>query len=268
MIILSNTLIQVSRYKVKSDKIPSVFNGFKIVQVSDLHSKSFGKNNSNLIKKIEKEKPDIVVMTGDMINTKDDNFDVFLDFAGAISRKYDTYYIVGNHEQSLPKDKFSLLINRLEQADTKVLDNNFIKINKGNDSINLYGMWFNLRYYKDNNSNYAKDINFSEETMASILGSFNKNDYNILLTHNPLYFETYSNWGVDLTLTGHIHGGMIRLPFLGGLLSPERKFFPKYDFGKYELNNKVLIVNRGLGNGDFGIRLLNNPDISVITLSN
>ena len=268
MIILSNTLIQVSRYKVKSDKIPLAFNSFKIVQVSDLHSKNFGKSNSDLIKKIEKEKPDIVVMTGDMINTKDDNFDVFLDFAASISKRYDTYYIVGNHEQSLPKDKFSLLINRLGQAGTKVLDNNFIKIDKGNDSINLYGMWFNLRYYKDNNSNYAKDINFSEETMESILGSSNKNDYNILLTHNPLYFETYSNWGVDLTLSGHIHGGMIRVPFLGGLLSPERKFFPKYDSGKYELNNKVLIVNRGLGNGDFGIRVLNNPDISVITLSN
>ncbi|WDC83435.1 hypothetical protein PL321_11895 [Caloramator sp. mosi_1] len=100
------------------------------------------------------------------------------------------------------------------------------------------------------------------------MGKIDDRTYNILLTHNPLYFKTYSSWGADLTLCGHIHGGIIRIPFIGGFLSPERVFFPKYNAGKYEINNNILIVNRGLGNGDFGLRFNNRPEVTVITLSN
>jgi len=93
---------------------------------------------------------------------------------------------------------------------------------------------------------YTKDVFFGTKQIQSILGDLDTDSYNILLTHNPLYADTYSNWGADLTLSGHIHGGMIRIPFVGGLLSPEREFFPEYDAGKYQVNGKILIVNRGL----------------------
>jgi Predicted phosphohydrolases len=267
-IYFGGSILQVSRYEIVSSKIPESFRDFKILQLSDLHSKSFGKDNYGLLKRIDREKPDIIAMTGDMINTKDTDFKVFMDLAKELSEKYQIYYVVGNHEENLSGNKLKSLSEELSSIGIRVLDNERVTITKGNDSINIYGLWFNLRYYKDAGSEYAKDVFFGQSQIDSILGSLDNNSYNILLTHNPVYFDTYSSWGADLTLSGHMHGGMIRIPFAGGLLSPEKEFFPKYNSGKYQINKSVLIVNRGLGNGDFGIRLFNPPDVSVITLSN
>lgn len=266
-IYFDNNFLEVSQYIVKSNKIPTSFKDFKILQLSDLHSKNFGNRNNKLIKKVNSENPDIIVMTGDMVNTKDTDFEVFINLAEQISKRYDTYYIVGNHEQNLTDDKRKILIDKLNEIGIRVLDNEKVTITRGTESINLYGLWFALRYYKDLNNEYTKDVFFGAKQIQTVLGNLDIDSYNILLTHNPLYADTYSNWGADLTLSGHIHGGMIRIPFIGGLLSPERKFFPKYDAGKYQVNGKILIVNRGLGNGDFGIRVFNRPEISVITLS-
>lgn len=99
------------------------------------------------------------------------------------------------------------------------------------------------------------------------MGVYDSAQYGVLLAHNPLCFDSYAKWGADLTLCGHVHGGMIRLPFAGGLLSPEREFFPKYSAGIYEHSGKKMIVSRGLGSGTFGIRILNRPEIVVITLA-
>lgn len=267
-IYFDNNSIQVSYYTVKSNKIPASMKGFKILQLSDLHSREFGNNNNKIIEKINSENPDIIVMTGDMINKKDTNYEVFFNLANHISKNFDTYYIFGNHEQNLNYEQRKILKDKLNEFGIKVLDNEKVTITKGNDSINIYGLWFHLRYYKDLNMQTTKDLFFGEKQIKAILGDLDTNSYNILLTHNPLYADTYSNWGADLILCGHIHGGMIRIPFVGGLLSPERSFFPKYDSGKYQVNGKILIVNRGLGYGDFKIRLFNPPEISVITLSN
>lgn len=262
-----NNVLQVSHYKVTSNKIPASFKNFKILQLSDLHSKSFGSANCRLIKKINDEKPDIVVMTGDMINTKDTDYEVFINLAKEMCKSYKTYYIVGNHEQNLSDDKLKNLKNELKSIGVKVLDNEKVTITKGIGSINLYGLWFGLKYYKDINKKYNQNVYFGTEQIKTILGDLDDNSYNILLTHSPLYFDTYSAWGADLTLSGHIHGGMIRIPFIGGLFSPEKEFFPKYNAGKYMIKGKELIVNRGLGNGNFGIRIFNRPEITVITLS-
>lgn len=104
--------------------------------------------------------------------------------------------------------------------------------------------------------------------MDTALNKCNEKEYNILLAHNPLYFDIYAKHNVDLTLSGHVHGGMIRLPFIGGVLSPERKFFPKYNSGIYSINNKKLIVSRGMGHSKPGIRIFNMPEIVSITLFN
>ena len=151
------------------------------------------------MEKINGENPDIVVMTGDMVDSKDTDFDVFTDLAGEISKNYDTYYILGNHEQSLSKKRRKMLTDTLTEFGVKVLDNEKVTITKGEDSINLYGLWFNLRYYKDSSNEYTKDVFLGEEQIKKILGKPNTDSYNILLTHNPLYADTYSDWGADLT---------------------------------------------------------------------
>lgn len=263
LIYFDNTLIKVSSYKIKSDKIPKGFNNFKIVHLSDLHSYGLKNYNIQLIKKINNENPNIIVMTGDMVNKYDTNFEKFLSLSETLSKKYDIYYILGNHEVRLKKDDLDLIIQKLKKFGIKVLINEKINIMRKKDYINIYGMDIPLSYYKIIN----KPSNV-EEIITGVLNQCSEKEYNILLAHNPLYFEEYAKNNVDLTLSGHVHGGMIRLPFVGALLSPERKFFPKYSSGVYEVNIKKLIVSSGIGHSRPGVRLFNRPEIVSITLLN
>lgn len=270
IVVVSNNVLQITAYDLEYSDLPSAFDGFRIIHLSDLHSKNFGKDNRKLIKMIEKESPDIVVMTGDMVNTGDDNFDVFCSMAGQVSHQFETYYIVGNHEQSLGMDKLNALYAALNDFGIHVLDNANKTIRKGEDRVEIYGLWFNLRYYSDRTNEYIKghpdEYHFGIEQMDQVIGSKGIADFAILLTHNPAYFDTYAQWGADLTLSGHIHGGVLRLPFLGGVFSPERTLFPKYDSGEFEIEDSRMIVSRGLGNGNKSIRFLNRPEIVLITL--
>lgn len=267
LLYIDNNFLQVTHFEVKSMKIPKSFQDFKILQISDLHDKSFGNNNVRLIAKISQENPDMIVFTGDMINARDKDYHVFLKLAASLGKKYKVYYVIGNHEQVIDIYGLNQLVKEMRADGIRILNNEKIVIKKGSESINLYGLWFNLRYYKDANNKYTKDIYFGTPQIHQILGDLDPSEYNILLTHNPLYFKTYAGWGADLTLAGHVHGGVIRIPFVGGLFSPEKQLFPKYDSGEYFLNGKELIVNRGLGNSYLGFRLFNQPEITVITLS-
>lgn len=265
-----NNFIEVLNYKVFSAKIPKEFNSFKILQFSDLHSKNFGKENSKLIRKVENVNPDIIVITGDMVN---DDFDYssFTCIINKLIKRYNIYYIIGNHEQNVMiknPAKFNSMIEKLKIAGVNVIGNEKVKLNIGTEYINLYGMYMELKYYRNFRNKDSRSVNFSVKNMEKLIGRCNKERYNVLLSHNPIYFDTYSKWGADLVLTGHIHGGMIKLPLLGGIFSPEHKFFPKYYEGIYKSCNSLMNVNRGLGRGSFGIRLFNKPEISVITLYN
>jgi len=262
LIFLQNTLIEVSKYKIKSDKIPKEFNKFKIVHLSDFHSYGFFEDKFKLIEKINEEHPNIIVMTGDMVNKYDENFEKFLKLAEVLSKKYEIYYIIGNHEMRLKKDDLNYIIQKLKKFGIRVLNDEKITIIREKEFINIYGINIPLSYYKIVNKPTKV-----EEVINLVLNKCNEKEYNILLAHNPLYFEEYSKQNVDLILSGHVHGGMIRLPFIGAVLSPERKFFPKYSSGVYEINNKKLLVSRGIGHSRPGIRLFNKREIVSITLN-
>lgn len=226
-----NTL-EVTKYVVENKKVPKEFDGYNIVQISDLHSKLFGENNKKLIQKIKSLNPDIVVVTGDLIDGENNNYNVALDFMKEISKLYRVYYIIGNHEQKSLikkyKDEYKDYFNKLHQIDFVNLDNNKVEIVKGDSNINLYGLTVPYSCYKylfDNQETTSIDIDFLEEK----LGKVDREQFNILLAHTPFYFDEYEKWGADLTLCGHVHGGIVRFPIVGGLLSPDRKFFPKYD---------------------------------------
>ena len=233
-----NTL-EVTKYVVENKKVPKEFDGYNIVQISDLHSKLFGENNKKLIQKIKSLNPDIVVVTGDLIDGENNNYNVALDFMKEISKLYRVYYIIGNHEQKSLikkyKDEYKDYFNKLHQIDFVNLDNNKVEIVKGDSNINLYGLTVPYSCYKylfDNQETTSIDINFLEE-----------------------------KWGADLTLCGHVHGGIVRLPLVGGLLSPDRKFFPKYDLGEYIKNKSTMIVSKGLGGSKVLIRVNCKPEI-------
>ena len=265
-----NTL-EVTKYVVENKKVPKEFDGYNIVQISDLHSKLFGENNKKLIQKIKSLNPDIVVVTGDLIDGENNNYNVALDFMKEISKLYRVYYIIGNHEQKSMikkyKDEYKDYFNKLHQIDFVNLDNNKVEIVKGDSNINLYGLTVPYSCYKylfDNQETTSIDIDFLEEK----LGKVDREQFNILLAHTPFYFDEYEKWGADLTLCGHVHGGIVRLPIVGGLLSPDRKFFPKYDLGEYIKNKSTMIVSKGLGGSKVLIRVNCKPEIVNIKLKN
>ena len=260
---IDNDTIKTTKYQINSSKIPSTFDGYKILQLSDLHNKNFEKR---LFDKIELEKPDIIVMTGDMVSSNSLDFFNFLSLAQKLAEKYPVYYIKGNHEGRLSEEDYKVIDDALKIYGVKVLDNEKIVLEKENKHLNLYGMWCNQRYY----SRADADVNYilKKDTVTKLLGKPNTHEYNVLLMHTPTYFDAYASWGADLVLSGHIHGGMIRLPFAGGIFSPDRKLFPKYCYGKYSLGNSTMIISSGLNKGEAGFRFFNQPEIVVVTLKN
>lgn len=258
-----NNRLSTSKYKVSSQKLKA-FKGFKILQLSDLHSKNFGRDNNKLLELIDKEKPNIIVMTGDMINSRQGEFSTFISLAKKLVVSYETYFVEGNNETILAPSLRNELITTLKEAGIRVLLNEKVEIYRKEEKLNIYGLWFDIEYYKKLHSGYNKDTYFRKEDMDKALGECERKEFNILLAHNPLYFESYEEWGADLILSGHIHGGLIRLPGGRGLLSPERKFFPKYSEGMYIKNQSSLIVNRGLGGKILIPRVFNCPEVTII----
>lgn len=263
--IISLFKIDVSKYEVASSKVPKAFDGFKILQLSDLHNRRFNKNNKKIVKIIEKQKPDIIVMTGDMVSSNSTGFSNFFLLVEELDGKYPIYYIFGNHEQRLSAEKQSSIIGKLREYGVKVLNNQQEFIIKDDESIQIFGLNQELIYY----TNYLKSkktYSYETKDMENAIRKADGKKFNILLSHNPLYFETYEKWGADLVFSGHVHGGIIQIPFIGGFLSPERKLFPKYSGGEYEINDSKMIVSRGLGYTKINLRFFNNPEICVVEL--
>ncbi len=263
--IISLFKIDVSEYEVASVKIPKAFDGFRILQLSDLHNRRFNKNNKKIVKIIEKQKPDIIVMTGDMVSSNSVGFSNFFSLVEELDGKYPIYYIFGNHEQRLSVEKQAIIIGKLREYGVKVLNNQHEFITKDDENIEIFGLKQELIYY----TNYLKSkktYSYEQKDMENAIRKSDSKKFNILLAHNPLYFETYEKWGADLVFSGHVHGGIIQIPFIGGFLSPERKLFPKYSGGEYEINDSKMIVSRGLGYTKINLRFFNNPEICVVEL--
>lgn len=264
--------IEIASYEVQNRKIPKVFNEFKIVQISDLHNRSFGTDNNILLEKIDKLKPNIVCITGDLIDSTNKDFSIALKLIDELSRKYQVYNIIGNHEQKVMINKYKELykdyFKQLKSKNIISLENEKVKIQIGNDFINIYGLVVPYKYYPYLfNKNYKnKKLDFNKNDIEKQLGKINNKEYNVLLAHTPFFFEGYSNWGADLVLAGHVHGGIIRLPIKGGLLSPNREFFPKYDLGEYNIDKSTMILTKGLGGSRMIPRVNCKPEIVEITL--
>lgn len=261
-----NHLLSVSRFCIFSPKLPKTFDKTRIVQLSDLHSARFGKGNARLLRRIEAERPDFIFMTGDMVSRTDERHDAFFELAAALGGRFPCYFVAGNHELGMSPPRLGAFYNRLAACGVTVLNNRTVRLERGGASILLSGLCYPLPCYPE-----AKQVThhspFTAEQMRRRLGGCGGADYRILLAHTPLCFPIYADWGADLTFAGHVHGGMIRLPFVGALLSPDRRFFPKYSAGIYTHNGKRMAVSRGLGSGLFGARLGNRPEIVTVTLA-
>lgn len=259
-ILWGNTALELNTYTVKTDKIPEDFNAFRIAQVSDLHNTEIGEGNKKLLSLIEEAKPDIIAITGDLIDSRKTDIDLAVDFAEKAAKIAPCYYVTGNHEARTPA-VCSELKSRLEEKGIVILDNKKLSLKRGDSSISLVGLA---------DPSYDAYLMYTDEETAA--GSrlqelmLERDGYTVLLSHRPELFGLYSESGADLTLSGHSHGGQIRLPFIGGVLAPNQGFFPEYDGGFYTDGATDMIVSRGIGNSIFPLRVNNRPELVIAEL--
>jgi predicted MPP superfamily phosphohydrolase len=247
-----NNAIVTTEYLYKTTKISSRFDGFKIAQVSDLHNKEFGKNQRQLIAKLRKANPDIIVLTGDQIDSKKTRIDIAFEFVHEALKISPVYYISGNHEAWLTTKDWNKLMGGLMPLGAIPMDNRVMEITKdGEFGFYLLGLG---------------DSHLTDDTLSNQNSNIPQDKLQILLAHEPQYLENYSSSGVDLVLSGHAHGGQFRIPGLGGLVAPGQGFFPKYTSGPYQAGNTTMIVSRGLGNSIIPIRIFNRPQVIIVQL--
>lgn len=250
-----NCAITVTNYTLTCSKLPEAFEHYRIVQVSDLHNTAFGKDNQTLLKKIQEAKPDMIVITGDLIDSRRTNLEIALAFAACAVEIAPCYYVAGNHESRI--DAFPELREGLEELGVQILANEWLSIEKDGQYIQIAGI-FDPKFY-------AQEV--KPEVVQKLLAKALPPDgYTILLAHRPEYFDVYAEQGVDLVFCGHAHGGQMRLPIVGGLYAPGQGVLPTYDAGVFQQNNTTMVVSRGLGNSLFPLRVNNRPELVVMEL--
>ena len=254
-----NIALEVNEYEIVSDRIPEAFTGFRIAQVSDLHNKDFGEGYGQLLTLLSEINPDIIVVTGDLIDSRQTDLDVALEFAWQAGKIARVYYVSGNHEARIPE--YEDLKIGLVKAGVVILENQKVQITREGETITLMGI---------DDPSFQEDYLFGDsESVArqAIENLQNESDgYTILLSHRPELFDLYVDTEMDLVFSGHAHGGQFRLPFVGGLVAPNQGFFPKYDAGQFNEENTTMIVSRGVGNSIIPIRFNNRPEIIVAEL--
>ena len=254
-----NTALEVNEYQITSDKIPEAFSGFRIAQVSDLHNAEFGEGNCKLIGLLSQTDPDMIVLTGDLIDSRQTDNEIALEFAEQAMQISPVYFISGNHEARVRE--YDDLKMGLVDAGVVVLENQQVQITKEGEHITLIGV---------DDPSFRTDYLFgdAESVIKQATADLqNETDsFTILLSHRPELFDTYVDSGVDLVFSGHAHGGQFRIPLVGGLVAPNQGFFPKYDAGQFNRENTTMIVSRGVGNSIIPVRFNNRPEIIVVSL--
>lgn len=237
-------------YIYESDEVPQEFQDFCIVQISDLHNAVFGNNNKKLVEKIKTSQPDIIVITGDIVDSNHLNMQVAFDFVKGLNGICPVYYVTGNHEYWLDEENQKKLWNGLEEAGVIILNNQCETITIGEAKLSLIGL--------DDNSLF-------DDTLQRLLVEEGEG-LHIVLAHEPQYIDYYSRAGADLVLSGHAHGGQFILPILGPVVAPDQGFFPKYVKGSFVEGKTTMIVSRGLGNSIIPVRFNNDPEIVTVIL--
>lgn len=246
--------LEISRYEVKSQKLPESFDGFKIVQLSDLHGAEFGEDGMGLVEKVEELEPDIIALTGDFV-TDEGDLAAVEKLAARLTELCPVYFVSGNHE--FGSGLAVKVRNILERAGVKYLSNEYLTISRGEDEILLGGVEDPLAY---------ADM-LSPDELAQKMNDAAPEAFKILLGHRNYWMTEYPELPVDLIFCGHAHGGLIRIPGVGGLIGTDRRLFPDFDAGEYNNGRYTLIVSRGLGNSVPIPRVFNRPEIVCVELS-
>lgn len=254
-----NNSIQISEHEYTNQEVPAAFDGFTIAQISDLHNKNFGEFQDKLIDELAEIDPDIILITGDIIDRRHYDLEIALDLVKGAAKIAPVYYVTGNHEAW--SDQYEITKTWLIEKGAIFMDDRDVILKRGEAGIKLCGVSdpdFLTTTYEQGN-----DVS----KITKQLATWKKDDsFNILLTHRPELFDLYADNNLDLVFAGHAHGGQVRIPFIGGFVAPDQGFFPKYISGPYEKNGTTMYVSSGLGNSLIPVRINNRPEILVVTL--
>lgn len=269
---VQNYALQKTAYKISFKKLPKDFEGYKILHLTDIHRKSFGFKQRKLISLIERENPDIVVVSGDIIycynhwynfgySYKKDLSKVIALF-DVIAKKYPVYYSPGNHE--CKSGYYNEIKKALLKSGVVVLENEIREISHNTDKIFLIGLK-DPTFWGGSNVVVEDYISKTEKELIKLKEKAN-DSFTVLISHRPEIYKIYENAGVDVAFTGHAHGGQWIFPIVGSVFAPQQGFFPKYTKGVHEFSDTKVVISRGMGNSSMPIRLFNRPEVVVVTL--
>lgn len=258
--------IDINRLSVKKYEIETslIKRDITIAFLSDMHNKEHGRDNYKLIDAVRRANPDLILVGGDMLIARPGaEYNKPLELMKYL-KDYPIYYGIGNHEyrMKLYRDDygegFEAYVAALKECGVNVLQNDSVKLDDWN--IEIQGLMIGKEYYKRN-----KRVVMEDSYLNELIGPLDKNIYRILLAHNPEYFDCYKKFA-NLTLSGHVHGGIMRLPVLGGVISPRMKLFPRYDGGRFDDDESTMVISRGLGSHTLPIRVFNPAELDIICL--
>lgn len=251
---VNNHWIVVSEHVYESERVPSSFDGMRIVQVSDLHDALFGEKQKKLVQKVKAAKPDVIFITGDLVDSNRYNLEQSLQAVRQFVKLADVYYVLGNHE--VATNKVNEIYEALSSLGVHVMANTSTVLERNGERLSIIGIEDPLMGMETN------------DMMAMATAYIPHDRLTLLLAHRPEFIDVYGDHKIDVVFSGHAHGGQIRIPGVGGLVAPGQGLFPKYTAGIYEKDSTNMIVSRGLGNSTVPYRIFNLPEIIVFELHN
>ena len=252
-VIWANTALERTDYKITSARLPAAFEGFRIAQIADLHCAEYDEGNQKLLSMLKEAQPDIIVFTGDTFDERHPDKAPTLEFLRACMEIAPCYMVTGNHECAMNRQDYFALEAQIREIGVDVMHAEKVTLTRGDASITLVGV---------DDENY-EGVLHSPEQLLALAGT---DGFTVLLSHRPEYFWRYAESGIDLTLSGHAHGGQFRLPLIGGLYAPGQGALPEYDSGVYTYQNANMVVSRGIGQSSFPLRFNNRPELVIVTL--
>lgn len=254
-----NKALQLNTYTLTSNHLPTAFDGYRIAHISDLHNAQLGDGNVDLLDMLKEAEPDLIAITGDLVDSRHTDVTIALQFAEEAVKIAPCYYVTGNHERRL--SEYPQIKQELMALGVTVLDDEVVTLEKDGDIVTLIGI---------NDPSFVTDYwtgDAAPVVQAQLQELTDESDgFTLLLSHRPELFEVYADFDVDLVLSGHAHGGQIRLPFVGGLVAPNQGLFPEYEAGLYTEGNTNMLVSRGIGNSLWPFRVNNRPEVILVEL--
>lgn len=264
---------RVTHYTIESQKFKGFSRDLNLIFLSDLHNRVYGEKNEPLLQAIRNEKPDLILIGGDMLVGKEDaSYDIALDFTSQLPEIAPVLYSTGNHEQRMRENpeiyqaSYADYRQQLKDRGVLFLENGSCRIEAGTVLLEISGVELPSASYKKLKKLPIRASDIAEYLHKDSVSVTEDSVYRILLAHNPAYMNAYKEWGADLILSGHLHGGVMRLPGIGGVITPQAFLFPKYSGEMTKEGEQTIIVSRGLGTHTINIRLFNQPEVVSICL--